>query len=113
MFMGIAIKIISLNENELHKAVLRHMLRSQKGGREFFIKSLEITEEIPISTKVTIERPSGVVEEEVLDHTFLAAAVLRFCMDNKIPLPRKATKNLQMVNGLLSIFLSMKTTDLV
>lgn len=106
------IKIISLNENELRKAIFRHLLRGEEEGREFYIKEMEITSEVPVGARIKIERVSGKLEDKDLDHTFLAAAVLRFCMDNKIPLPRKANKNLQMVNGLLSIFLSMKTNDL-
>lgn len=107
------IKIISLNENELQKAIFRHLLRGEENGREFYIKNIEIAEKMPVSAKVTIERTTGHIDKKNLDHTFLAAAVLRFCMDNKIPLPRKANKNVQMVNGLLSVFLSMKTTDVI
>ncbi|MCB9988806.1 MAG: hypothetical protein H6868_05645 [Rhodospirillales bacterium] len=109
--MVMEIKIISLSNSELKSAVMRQLLRGDEQGREFHIKDLKVHDTPPISADVTLERVSGRVEEKNLDHGFLAAAILRFCMDNKIPLPRSATKNLQVVNGLLSMFLSMETTD--
>ncbi len=105
------IKIISFNKEELNSAIMRQLLHGEEKGREFFLKKVTVNEDIPVSITVTIERISGKIEEKKLDHGFLAAAMLRFCMDNKIPMPRNATKNIQMVNGMLSIFLSMETKN--
>ncbi|MCB1557055.1 MAG: hypothetical protein KDJ15_07060 [Alphaproteobacteria bacterium] len=109
--MVMEIKIISFSKAEMKQAVFRQLLRGEEQGREFHIKTLEIENKTPITARVTLERVSGRVDEKTLDHGFLAAAMLRYCMDNKIPLPRKADKNLQIVNGLLSMFLSMETKE--
>ena len=109
--MIMEIKIISLNKQELNSAIMRQLLHGDEKGREFFLKNVQVNESQPVSADITIERVSGKIEERTLDHGFLAAAMLRYCMDNKIPMPRNATKNVQVVNGMLSIFLSMETKD--
>lgn len=104
-------KIISLTNNELKTAIVRHLMRNDEKDRHFFVDEIKISEEGTVNALVTISRPSGRQETKSLDHSALAAALLRFCMDNNIPLPRKASKNLQMMNGYLSMFLTLDNEE--
>jgi hypothetical protein len=46
--------------------------------------------------------------EVTLDAATIGAALLRFCIDNKIPLPRKARKRLQVLGDSIALDLSME-----
>lgn len=105
------IKIISVTRDELKMAIVRHLMRNDEKDRHFFVDEIVVKENGGLSADVTISRPSGRQEQKHLDNSVLAAALLRFFMDSNIPLPRKANKNLQIVNGLVSMFLSMDNKD--
>ena len=108
--MVMEIKVLSFSKDEITSAIMRQLLRGEEQGREFYVKTLQI-EKQPISVKLTMERPSGRIDEKKLDHGFLAASMLRYCIDNKIPMPRSADKDLHILNGRLSLFLSMNNDN--
>lgn len=110
--MIMEIKVLSFNRDEVQAAIMRQLLHTEEQGREFYVKNLVINEKSPISAVMTIERSSGRIEKKNLDQGFLAASMLRYCIDNKIPMARNSNKDLHVLNGMLSLFLSMETKNL-
>lgn len=54
-----------------------------------------------------LDPSSGNCKTATLEATYLAAAMLKFCFDHKIPIPRRASKSVEIVDGGLALSLSV------
>lgn len=56
------------------------------------VLSIEIRGTAPLSIRAHVQFQSGRQSKEVFEEALICAALISWCMNNKVPLPRRATK---------------------
>ncbi len=54
-----------------------------------------------LNIEISVETPDGFRQEVTVGSAIVAAAMIRFCMERKVPLPMKADKMLEVINDRL------------
>ena len=90
-------------QDDLLKAVTLHSAKGPMGLPEGDITAVKVDDSTTPGATVKIRG-----ESVALDGEFLLAAMVRYCIDSTIPMPRKAEKSLDLVDGqlALNIFIS-------
>ena len=94
--MPVELRKILFAEEELKAAVIDYCLRSKIRLPETYIDSLDITEDAEACVILNYATDHTTdISDVKLSRDQVAAALIRYCGDNKIPLPRNARKILQ------------------
>lgn len=56
------------------------------------VLNVQVRNSAPLSVRAQVQFKSGRQSSEVFEEAFICAALISWCMANKIPLPRRATK---------------------
>ena len=104
-------KIVFSNE-ELKKAIVLFSQRSAKRLPEGDLISCEVKSEDGITVRLRI-RPwySDGDKTIVLSSTYIGAALSNYCMECKIPIPRQATKSLQVIGDNIALQINIQMTE--
>ena len=98
---------VIFSRNELQAALVSHLLHSGRAMPSRLIDRLEIGEGLAAVTIVFQPGDSAEVQEWPLSQEEVAAALIRYCGQFNIPLPRAAKKRLQPDNGNLALIFSL------
>ena len=93
--------------NELQAALVSHLLHAGRWMPNRPIDRLEIGEGLAAVTIVFQPGDSSEVQQWPLSQEEVAAALIRYCGQFSIPLPRAARKRLQMDNNSLALIFSL------
>lgn len=99
---------IVFSEEEIVKAVLsqnRHSVRKLPPGDIVQVKAKSAPE--PLLELDIFDPESEATKTIKLDTPYLAAAMLRFCIDSNIPIPRVADKSVQILGGSIALNISI------
>ena len=84
--------------DELKEALTRYSQTGTQALPRGQVVGCDLKGERGVQAVVAVSDPgSGEVRKVDLDATQLGACLIKFCLDNKIPLPRDGTKSLQVV----------------
>ena len=120
--MPTELRRLVFSKQELVEAIDSHNRNAAEKLPPGSVASCEVRkEEDNISAAIEItDQQSGETQQVELNAAYLGAALLRFCIDKKIPLPRQSAKSLQVVGdnialnitkGLVERKLSRKTGE--
>lgn len=98
---------VIFSRNELQAALVSHLLHSGKSMPNRPIDRLDIGEGLAAVTIVFQPDDSTEVQQWPLSQEEVAAALIRYCGQFSIPLPRAARKRLQMDNHSLALIFSL------
>jgi hypothetical protein len=90
---------VLLSEAEFETALKRFVKARDQMFHGATLLDSGIKKADPLEVEVVVRTQSGQEQFLTLGPTHLAAAVIRFCMDNRIPLPRNAEKSVKAVSG--------------
>lgn len=99
---------VIFSRNELQAALVSHLLHAGRWMQNRPIDRLEIGEGLAAVTIVFQPGNSGEVQQWPLSQEEVAAALIRYCGQFSIPLPRAARKRLQMDNNSLALIFSLE-----
>ena len=104
-------KIVFSNE-ELKKAIVLFSQRTTNKLPEGDLVSCKVKSEDGITVRIQI-RPLYSEGEKtiVLSGTFIGAALSNYCMDCKIPIPRNATKSLQVIGDNVALQINIQMAE--
>ncbi|MBN2752349.1 MAG: hypothetical protein JXQ84_06540 [Rhodospirillaceae bacterium] len=72
-----------------------------------YLSALVLRGEPQLGVDLSLEGTDGTHHEILINESTLGAAIIRFCMDNHVPLPTKADKRLKIVNDKLVLDISL------
>jgi hypothetical protein len=98
---------IIFSRNELQAALVSYLLHSGRSMPNRPIDRLEIGEGVALVTIFFQSSDPGEAQEWPLRQEEVAAALIRYCGQFAIPLPRAAKKRLQPDNGNLALIFSL------
>jgi hypothetical protein len=98
---------VIFSRNELQAAIVSHLLHAGRSMPNRPIDRLETGEGLAAVTIVFQPGDSTEVQEWPLSQEEVAAALIRYCGQFSIPLPRAARKRLQMDNNSLALIFSL------
>jgi hypothetical protein len=98
---------VIFTRNELQAALVSHLLHAGRSMPSRSIDRLEIGEGLAAVTIVFQPDDSADVQQWALSQEEVAAALIRYCGQFSIPLPRAAKKRLQMDNNSLALLFSL------
>jgi hypothetical protein len=98
---------VIFTRNELQAALVSHLLHAGRSMPSRSIDRLEIGEGLAVVTIVFQPDDPTEVQEWPLSQEEVAAALIRYCGQFAIPLPRAARKRLQADNGNLALIFSL------
>lgn len=90
------------NESEVATAVVAFNAQSkQKFLTPGELESVRLCEDPVFHVDVTVETADGGRDTVVLNETMIGAAIIRYCITTRVPLPLRSSKSLKVVNGQL------------
>ena len=100
-------------EKEVIEALSQHCVRMNRSLPEGSAVKCNLTSKPEIAVELVIQNVSegradtGTHASVALEAAFVGAALLRFCMDKKIPIPRKGQKALQIADSALLLTITL------
>lgn len=96
------------SEAEVAKAILAFNAQSRQkfltpGG----LDGIRLYADPDLHIEITVETVAGDRETVVVNETMVAAAIIRYCINMRVPLPLHSTKSLKLVNGQLVFDISL------
>ncbi|PWC33550.1 hypothetical protein [Azospirillum sp. TSO35-2] len=93
---------VAYHKNDGHKNDGHKSGGNEQGGNEH-----AGNEHGAVETRLTITDDNGVVNELLLSETEVTAALVAYCMGRRIPLPVASDKMLHLINGALTLMITM------
>lgn len=91
-------------EDEVTRAILALNAQSrQKFLRPGSLAGIALHETPRLGVELRVETVGGSLESLLLDEVLVGAAMIRFCIDTRVPLPQHATKSLKICNGQVAL----------
>ncbi|WP_299437265.1 hypothetical protein [uncultured Rhodospira sp.] len=90
---------ILLSEAEFTDALRRFVRARDQVFHGAALQTSRVTSADPLEVEVVVQHRDRQEQVMTLSATLLAAAVIRFCMEQRIPLPRAAEKSVRRVSG--------------
>ena len=112
-------QIVFSNEETID-ALAKHCRRLHKEQQNLSVKGCEIFSDPEIGVRLEIDcgdeaKPGrsdlGKDHTITLKPAFIGAALVRYCIDLKIPIPRVAVKSLQVIGSGLALNLTIKASE--
>jgi|GEM_PF-588408 len=95
--MPIEMRRVVLSETEFDEALTAFMAANEtRFNRSTLIDATTITVD-PLEVRVVMQAPDGQQANVVLSGSHLAAVLIKYCIDNGIPLPRQSAKSVKKV----------------
>lgn len=101
------IRCIVFEDGELIKALLAHARRTGKGLPAGQITSFEIERGKDVIAKLTITADEGNIMVVPASGAELAAAMIAYCIDRKVPVPANAAKSITMLEDNVALKIMM------
>ena len=99
---------ILFERDELFTALANQLERTDERTKFGTIVDLKIVEDPVVTVHLVVEMSSdGRTSAKPLKPEFVAAALLRFCKYQRIPLPKFGTKALRVINGQLALIVTL------
>lgn len=95
---------IAFQQQEVARALLEYDRRRENKFPPGNIRTIEIEEDPDIRATVTIEGIKGDMKAVKINAETLAASLILFCINHKIPIPVDSTKRLQKVGDGVALF---------
>ena len=95
---------IAFQHQEVARALLEYDRRRDNKFPAGNVRTVEIEEDPDIHATVTIEAINGGSTAVKISAETLAAALILFCINHKIPMPVESTKRLQKVGDGVALF---------
>jgi hypothetical protein len=95
---------IAFQQQEVARALIDYDRRRDNKFPPGKIRTIEIEEDPEIRATVTIENIKGETTAMTIGSEILAASLILFCINHKIPIPVEATKRLQKVGDGVALF---------
>ncbi len=106
--MPTEIRKIIFDKHDVQNAVVGHCLHANITLPQAAIEGIVIGMEHDSAVTLNFTRDDPAIPNDVtLSREEVGAALIRYCRDNKIPLPRRAPKILQPGEDSLSLFVKM------
>lgn len=77
------------------------------------IISFQVAGNKEATVKVNVVAQEGEVSEVIIASAHVAAAMLHYCIQNGIPVPRKAKKKIELIDGCLALTLTLEAVKAV
>jgi hypothetical protein len=106
--MATELRLITFREAELIRAVTGYHRRRGLPIPNGAVESARVTEFGNVAAVLTIRDDAGDVTELNVSDEELAAALLLYCFDRKIPLPAESEKRLYRVGGEIGLVISIR-----
>ena len=100
-------RTLTFSDNTLIEAVNRHIGRKKIKVEPGRVEGIAYNADGDIAVILTIAADDGRRIDKRFDAEFIAAAMIRFCIDEKIPVPRTASKRVLIGNGRASLEFTM------
>jgi len=94
-------------ESDLIEAITAHDSMSLKLFASRDVVKIEVTESPDIRISAKLRGKDGQDEPIQLENSYVVAAMVRYCVENKIPLPRRGEKLLELDEGRLALSICM------
>jgi len=103
---------LGFSEDELRAAAFDYCLRTNLAIPQAPLEALEVGDDPEATVTLKFDTMHTADEKEVkLSRDQVGAALIRFCSDHKIPLPRHGQKVLQVQNGEISLMVNIHWTS--
>lgn len=101
------LRCLVFTEQEVVNAVLDRRRRVREALPTGTVTKVVHTDGDSVDTLLTITDDDGKAEELLLPETEVAAALVAYCMNRRIPLPVASDKMLYIINGALTLMITM------
>ncbi len=101
------LRCLVFTEQEVVKAVLDRRRRMKESLPTGTVSKVAHNEGDGVDTVFTVTADDGTTEELLLPETEVAAALVAYCMNRRIPLPVASDKMLYIINGALTLMITM------
>jgi hypothetical protein len=96
-------RFVVFTTRELQRALIAQALRSRKQLPQGSVAGLVIQEGEPPAAVLTIEPNDGGKLDAIFEADEIVEAMINFCIDRRIPLPREPEKVLELFQGRLAL----------
>ena len=100
-------RTLTFSDNTLIESINRHVSRKRLNIQPGQVENIAYDDRGDVSIVLTILADDGRTIESRFDAEFIAAAMIRYCIDEKIPVPRTASKRVLLNNGRASLEFTM------
>lgn len=100
-------RTLTFSDNTLIESINRHVSRKRLTIQPGQVENITYDDHSDVAIVLTILADDGRMVESRFDAEFIAAAMIRFCIDEKIPVPRTARKRVLLDNGRASLEFTM------
>ncbi len=94
--MPTEIRRLIFTEPELMEALTQFISSERTAVEPGRVIAIEIATQDPASIKCRVQGRSGVQNNQIFDAVFMCAALIAWCMKNKVPLARSAKKQVKL-----------------
>lgn len=94
--MPTEIRRLIFTDSEVMEALTTFISSDRTAIEPGRVVGLEIASKDPCALRCSIQGRSGLMNDQVFDAVFLCAALISWCMKNKVPLARTAKKAVKM-----------------
>lgn len=101
------LRCLVFTEQEVVNAVLDRRRRVREPLPTGTVTKVVHTDGDSVDTVLTITHDDGKTEDLLLPETEVAAALVAYCMNRRIPLPVASDKMLYIINGALTLMITM------
>jgi hypothetical protein len=102
-------RLIFFDQNELCRALIEYNRQRRTPFPPGNLKKVQIDRD-RLSVTIQIDQDSGDVKSVTFDTASVAAALIVYCRDRKIPLPAKSNKEMRLVANRLCFLIRIKGT---
>jgi hypothetical protein len=102
-------RLIFFDQNELCRALIEYNRQRRTPFPPGNLKKVQIDRD-RLSVAIQIDQDSGDVKTVTFDTASVAAALIVYCRDRKIPLPAKSNKEMRLVANRLCFLIRIKGT---
>jgi len=101
------LRCLVFTESELVKAIVDRRRRVGAPVPVGTVRKVTIVSGPPVVTTLHIFDDHGIAYPVVAEEAEVAAALVKFCMDRKVPMPVKSDKFLHVINGAITLMMTM------
>jgi hypothetical protein len=102
-------RLIFFDQNELCRALIEYNRQRRTPFPPGNLRKVQIDRD-RLSVTIQIDQDSGDVKSVTFDTASVAAALIVYCRDRKIPLPAKSNKEMRLVANRLCFLIRIKGT---
>jgi hypothetical protein len=102
-------RLIFFDQNELCRALIEYNRQRRTPFPPGNLKKVQIDRD-RLSVTIQIDQDSGDIKSVTFDTASVAAALIVYCRDRKIPLPAKSNKEMRLVANRLCFLIRIKGT---